>query len=285
MNVQPRLSFALVLLACAAGPLRAASSDATQELPEAAASPAPLPPPPPADTEAAPRRIPEITGPVFHETRSTPYPGGALYLSRGISGSFMGGKNQNLGDKQSLFQWQGEVAYFYSSWLSAGAGFLITAGEPSDSAQKVHNRYFLHVRAHKAWNKVALYGGPRLGLDNLNLLRGSADSAIRRPIKDSNMGLGIDLGGGWKFSRWVGLTFGAAINYSLVGEQGSFLGNEMNIHLLPGIAVDVLAFTDGLRELVPALYLSVEYQSGFLLFERAARRNDRAGIFGISLAF
>jgi hypothetical protein len=179
------------------------------------------------------------------------------------------------------------VSYFYNSWLSAGAGFLITAGEPSDTAQKVHNRYFIHARFHKAWNGLAIYAGPRIGLDNLNVLTGSSnpDSLVRVPIKNSNAGLGLDVGGGWKFSRWVGLTFGGAAEYSLVGEEGSFLGNNLNLHLLPGLAVDLLAFSDRMRQLVPALYFMAEYQSGFLLFEQGGHRHEQAGVCGISLAF
>lgn len=240
----------------------------------------------PSDSAEAPRRIPPI-GPVFREVRSTPYPGGALYLSRGIAGAFLGGQTRNMGEDQSLFQWQGEVAYFYTPWFSAGAGFLVTAGEPSDTAQKVHNRYFLHVRFHKAWNGLAIYAGPRIGLDNLNVLTGSSntDSLVRVPIQNTNAGLGFDVGGGWKFSRWVGLTFGGAAEYSLVGEENSLFGNNLNIHLLPGLAFDILAFSDHLRELVPALYITLEYQSGFLLFERGQHRREEAGIGGISLAF
>jgi hypothetical protein len=237
------------------------------------------------DPETAPvRRIPPVTAPVFHEVRSTPYPGGSLYLSRGIAGAFMGGKTRQ-GTQSYLFQWQGEVAYFYTPWFSAGAGFLITAGEPSSKSSEVRNRYFIHMRFHKIWNKLALYAGPKVGMDNLNVLSESDTSFIRDRIKNTQPSLGIDLGGGWKFSRWVGLTFGVANSYSFVGQKGSFLENELNVHLLPGLAIDLLAFTDTMRELVPAMYLSAEFQSGFLLFEKGARRNDQAGILGISLAF
>lgn len=238
------------------------------------------------DSDEAPRRIPEVTGPVFREVRSIPYPGGALYLTRGIAGAFMGGKVRNLGEQQSLFQWQGEVSYYYTSFFSGGAGFKITAGEPSDTAQKIQNRYFLHARFHKSFDDFAFFIGPDLALDNLNVLKGSpTDSVLQKPFRNTNAGVGLEAGGGWKFSRWVGLTFGGQTEYSLVGEQGSILGNALDIHLLPGIAVDLLSFTDTLRELVPAFYFSLEYQAGYLLFERGQKRHDHAVIGGLSVAF
>lgn len=231
------------------------------------------------------RRIPKVEGPVIHEVRSTPYPGGALYLSRGISGAFMGGKVRNQGEDRSVFQWQGEIAYFYNTWMSAGAGFLITAGEPDADVAEVRNRYFLHARFHKTWSKIALYAGPKLGLDNLNVLKGTDSSSIRQPIRSTQPDLGLEIGGGWKFSRWVGMTFGSGANYSFVNKEGAFLNNELKLRVIPGLAVDVLAFTDTMRELVPALYIALEYQSGFLLFESGARRNDQAVIAGVCLAF
>jgi|GEM_PF-7122895 len=72
------------------------------------------------DFEEPPKRIPDVTGPVFLEVRSIPYPNGAIYVNRGITGSFLGGKHQNLGEAQSLFQWQGELGYCYSPSFSGG---------------------------------------------------------------------------------------------------------------------------------------------------------------------
>jgi hypothetical protein len=248
----------------------------------------------PADSESrdegedAPKRIPDVTGKVFHEVLSIPYPNGAIYLSRGISGAFLGGKHHNLGDPQSLFQWQGEIGYFYTPWFSGGAGYKIIAGEPSNTEQKIVNRYFLLTRFHKAWNRVAIYAGPQLALDNLNVLSGAqtaSDSVLRAPIKNTNAGLGLDLGLGWKFSRWVGFTMGSNVQYSLVGEEDSKNNNALNLHILPGFAVDILSFTETLRELVPAMYVTVEFQEGFLLFEKSGHRNDQAAIMGIGLAF
>jgi hypothetical protein len=37
--------------------------------------------------------------------------------------------------------------------------------------------------------------------------------------------------------------------------------------------------------LVKALYVNVEFQSGFLLFEKTRLRQDWAAVFGIGLAF
>ena len=240
------------------------------------------------DSEDVPKHIPDSTSLDSRAGQSIPYPAGALYIRRGICGAFLGGKHRNMGEQQSLYQWQGEVGYFYTPWFSGGVGFRIKAGEPSDTKQKILNRYFLLTRFHKAWTKTAIYIGPQLGLDNLNVLNGSptgTDSIIQVPIRNTNASLGLDIGGGWKFSRWVGLTLGSNLEYSLVGEEGLPNNNSLNIHVNPGLALNILAFTDHLRNLVPAMYVNVEFQAGFLLLEKNRHRNDQAAVLGIGFAF
>lgn len=237
-----------------------------------------------------PRHIPDQKEKVYREVRSIPYPSGAIYLSKGITGAFLGGKYRNLGEDQSLYQWQGEVGYFYTPWFSAGLAYKIKAGEPNVSKQLVFNRYYANARFHLASSKVAFYVGPQLGMDNLNILSGTPDtdtlgSVIEEPIKNTNAGVGIETGLGWKFARWGGLTMGAVAEYSLVSDENSFFGNDLNLRLIPGISIDLLTFTDTLRELVPALYLTLEAQGGSLLFQRGQKDNDRAFMLGVGLAF
>ena len=270
---------AMALMACAVCSLEAA-----------AISPVAAPADSGDDPDDAPKRPPQSDGPAIRVVRSVPYPAGAMHLDRGITGAFLGGKHQNMGEQQSLYQWQGEVGYYYQPWFSGAVAFRIKAGEPSDKRQKILNRYFLLMRFHKAWSNTAVYIGPQLGLDNLNVLDGTPNikdsvSIIRKPIDTTNASLSLDIGGGWKFSRWVGATLGSSLEYSLVGEEGLPHNNSLNIHVSPGIAVDVLAFTESFRELVPALYINVEFQVGFLLLEKNRHRHDQAAILGIGLAF
>ncbi len=230
--------------------------------------------------------VADPTAPALKDMRSVPYPHGALYLRRGITGAFMGGKHRNMGEDQSLYQWQGEMGYYYTPYFSGGAGFKITAGEPSDTAQKIFNRYFINVRLHHAWETSAVYLGGQLGLGNLNILTGSAkDTKIRTPINNTKPTLGLDLGGGWKFSRYVGATLGSNMEYSLVDEEGVGTTNALNLHLIPGLSLDILAFTETLRELVPALYVNVEFESGYLIFEKSGHKQDQAAVLGVGLAF
>lgn len=233
-----------------------------------------------------PRPIPAQQGRVMRETRSIPYPAGAIYLARGLTGSFRGGKYQNLGEDQSLYQWQGELGFFYTRWLSAGLAFKINAGEPDSQQQRVFNRYYMHARFHKSWSRFALYAGPQVGVDNLNILTGAPDAdSLQKPFNATNAGLGLETGAGWKVSRWVGLTLGSLAEYSLVGDENTIFGNDLNLRILPGASIDLLAFTDTLRELVPALYMNIEYQTGFLLFQRGRKNNDQAFMVGMGVAF
>jgi hypothetical protein len=256
----------LILSVLCAAPLRAAASAAVND----------------ADLES------DLNDPLpsSRTIHSIAYPNGSLYMSRGITGAFLGGKHRNLGEDQSLYQWQGELMYYYQPYFSGGAGFKITAGEPSDTAQKIFNRYFLNVRFHHAWDDVATYAGLQLGMGNLNILTGSPkDTKIKTPIKNTKPTLGLDLGGGWKLSKYLGLTLGSNLEYSLVDEEGVGTTNALNLHINPGLALDLLTFTDTLRELVPALYVYVEYQGGFLIFERSGHRQDQAAVLGLGLAF
>ncbi|MDQ3000252.1 MAG: hypothetical protein M3Y08_03155 [Fibrobacterota bacterium] len=248
------------------------------------------------DPESAPKRIPNVVGPVFHEVRSIPYPNGALYVSQGLNGAFMGGKHRNRGESQSLFQWQGELGYFYTPHLSGGVGFRITAGEPSKEAQKIFNRYFINLRFHQAWDKIALYVGPQLGVGNLNILTDSTSDSTKTAIGNVPFGekikitntkptLSLDCGGGWKFSRYLGATLGGNLEYSLVDEEGVGTTNALNLHINPGLSLDILSFTDTMQELVPAFYLNVEFKFGFLIFERSGHRQDQTAVMGIGLAF
>lgn len=242
----------------------------------------------PFDEDEPPRPIPPQDSLVLREVRSIPYATGALYISKGITGAFLGGKYRNLGEDKSLYQWQGEAGFFYTDWFSAGLAFKIQAGEPSDLEQKVFNRYYGHMRIHKAWTKLAIYTGLQVGVDNLNVLTGTpdgVDTLVQRPIDNTNAGLGLEMGGGWKAGRWWGLTLGTVTEYSLVGDSHSLFGNDLNLRVNPGVAIDVLAFTDTLRELVPALYVNLEFQMGFLLLQRGRRNNDQAFMMGVGLAF
>lgn len=219
-------------------------------------------------------------------TKAVPYPNGAIYLEKGISGAFLGGKHRNLGEDQSLYQWQGEVGYFYTKWFSGGLGFKITAGEPSETAQKIFNRYFILGRFHKAWGNVAVFTGPQLGLSNLNILTGSpTDSLISDPINNTKPTLGLNSGLGWKFSRWAGLTVGSNLEYSLVDEEGVGVKNALNHHFNPGLALDILAFSDTMKHIVPAFFVNVEFQFGLLIFEKRRYRTDRTGVIGVGFAF
>ena len=218
--------------------------------------------------------------------RSVPYPNGAMYLSRGITGTFMGGKRRISEEENFLFQWQGELSYFYNDWFSGGVAFRIIAGEPNSDKQKIVNRYYAQARFHKAWSKAALYIGPQIGVGNINILTDSlAKQNGLEPIKNTLPTLAIDFGGGWKFSRYVGLTTGSNLEYSMVDEDKDGLSNSLNMHLSPGLALDVLAFTDSLQELVPAFYVYVESQMGFLLSDASGSRRDFAYVIGVGLAF
>jgi hypothetical protein len=268
-----RAALVLALLGCVQGLARAGSIEG----PRGEAGEAPVEPlkNPPLDSIRAPK------------VSSVPYPNGAIYLGRGITGTFMGGRRALDEETQYSFQWQGELSYYYSSSISGGLGFRIIAGEPNSDKQKIVNRYFLHLRYHKAWEKVALYAGPQVGLGNFNVKLDSLGTLNRldSSLEETKPTVALDFGGGWKFSRPLGLTLGTNLEYSMVDEDRPGVNNSMNLHVFPGISWDILSLAGSLRALVPAFYVHVETQVGFLLSEATGPKSDIAYIGGLGLAF
>ncbi len=224
--------------------------------------------------------------------KTIPYPSGALYIDQGLCGAFMGGKVQTDGDSKSLFQWQGEMSYYYVPYFSGGFGFRIRAGEPSDSAQIILNRYFLLMRFHFTTNNFAFFIGPKIGVDNLNViqdttLKTSPTKILNPLLENNNVSFALDLGGGINFYKWFGLTLGSNIEYSrlLFGNQTIDGDNTLNIHLSPGVAFNLLNLSPSLHKVVPAINLYIEYQKGFLLLAQKNRATDDAWVGGLGLAF
>lgn len=217
---------------------------------------------------------------------SVPLPNGNVHLARGLTASFAGGRSRNYGEDQSLFQWQGEVGYLYRPWFSGGFGFRINAGEPSEATQKIKNRYFILSRFYWPHDFWTAYAGLQLGIDNLNIINAPVDSLdLRDPLRNTNASLALEIGGGWKPLPYAGLTFAHRIEGSLVGTEESDQGGALNFRTLPGVAVDLLQFSESLRESVRAFYLTTEWQFGRLILEKQSFREDFAWIFGFSLAF
>ena len=216
---------------------------------------------------------------------SIPYPGGGIYMSRGIYTTLAGGQYHNFGDTNNLYQWQGEAGYYYTPWFSGGIGFRMQAGQPSDASQVIRNRFFVLGRFHKSWSRVAGYLGTEIGMDDINISLSPSDSNLSQPLSRINAGLGFQFGLGWKFSRYLGATFGQSFETSFVGEASDRPGGgSLNFHTLPGLAVDVLAFTPSLKKKVRALDVFVELQFGRLVLQNKSSQ-DFAWITGGSLVF
>lgn len=226
---------------------------------------------------------------------SIPYPNAAMYLHRGIYASFTGGgANTQARDTLSghvawgspVFQWQGEMGYYYTQWFSAGVGFRINAGAPTDSIQTVENRYFLVARLHHAWPKVAAFVGMRLGMDDVNFSLVPSDSiTLEERISESQTGIGVAAGIGWKFSRYAGLTFGQRADLSLVRQTAHGPSRSINLLTQPGLALDLVRVFPSLGENVKALYLLTEWQFGQALHEYGPMTRQFAWITGVNVAF
>ena len=236
----------------------------------------------------------DVMGPVqplvkipYKLENSIPYPNGGIYLPHGIYASMAVGQHSNSGQPQSLYQWQGELSYYYTPWFSGGIGFKMVAGQPSDSSQVIRNRFFILSRFHKSWSEVSSYVGAQIGLDDINVSLTSLDTGnFRQPLRNLNAGMGLELGAGWKFSRFAGATLAERFEASFVGEATpNPEAGSINFHTLPGVALDILAIAPPLRKNVKAFYAFTELQFGWLLLENQSRSEDFSWIAGLSLAF
>jgi hypothetical protein len=226
---------------------------------------------------------------------SIPYPNAGMYLHRGIYGSFTGGRyatqdqdtaTSELSWQDPLFQWQGELGYFYTEWFSAGVGFRIIAGSPNDEQQTVKNRYFLLTRVHKSWPRAAMFLGTRVGVDDVSFTLLSDDTTgVGGRLRESNVGVGAAFGWGWKFSRYAGLTFGQRVDVSLVRQNPSSPHRGLNFMTQPGAAFDLVRVFPSLGDNVKAFYLLSEFQSGQTVTERGKLTRQDSWILGVSMAF
>ena len=220
---------------------------------------------------------------------SIPYPNAGMYLYRGIYGSFTGGRFHETDStavetwKDPIFQWQGEVSYFYTDWFSSGFGFKINSGE-TQGRQFVENRYFLLGRFHKAWRRAAVYSGINLGVNDVSVSLSSVDTlGFDEPLQETNAAIGLETGGGWKFSKYVGATLGQRVDVSIAPRVSG--KRAISFHTQPGLALDMTRVAPSLRESVKALYILGEGQFGQQLTDEGDWGRDFAWIVGISLAF
>lgn len=212
-------------------------------------------------------------------------------MEQGLIGTFAGGRMRDLNESLSLYQWQGEIAFAYKPWLTAGAGFRIKAGEPNTDQQKVENRYFVVARFHKAFRKVDLYGGPQIGVDDLNLTESTPDTTGENLISDTfnkiGAGLGIEFGVGYKPFPWGGITLGHRFEWSL-GNLTALTpdaSETFNFRAFPGLSFDILHWTPDLGRSVHAFNLFLEAQSGYSFVVGARRRVETALVGGFTLGF
>ncbi len=227
---------------------------------------------------------------------SIPYPNAGVFMHRGIYGSFAGGRwkgqaaDTATGDpvwQDPLYQWQGELGYFYTHWFSGGVGFRINAGSPNDELQTVKNRYFVMLRVHRSWPSAAVYLGARVGVDDVSfaLLAKDDTTGLGGRLSESNAGVGLAFGSGWKFSRHLSATFGQRVDVSLVRQNPDNPHRTLEFLSQPGLALDLVKVFPSLGENLKAFYLFTEWQAGQTLSERGDWLRQSSWITGLSMGF
>jgi hypothetical protein len=123
-------------------------------------------------------------------------------------------------------------------------------------------------------------------VDDVNFSLISSDSAaLTEPFRETNAGLGFEVGGGWKFSRLAGATMGQRMDVSLVRQSVDNPNRALNFTTQPGLAIDMVRVHPVLGTNVKAFYMLTELQFGQTLTEQGNWTRNFAWILGLSVAF
>lgn len=226
---------------------------------------------------------------------SIPLPHQSAYAAKGVSIGIAGGVVNPTENCDCLGLWQGQVEYFYTSFLSMGADVRFFGGDLDDDKMLMYQRYRISAKAHLAFSSFDIYLAPLLGMENTNLeefreewdnrsdhwWRGGDDADSVRYIENcekmfslDGFSGGVDLGLGWKFSKYVGVSGSALYEYNFSGAQ--------LLTLSPGLALDLRQVWPWAKKRLLSSWLSFEFMAQ-RYFNRGVSNWLSAGVLGIQI--
>ncbi|SHI76622.1 hypothetical protein SAMN05720471_10726 [Fibrobacter sp. UWP2] len=183
-----------------------------------------------------------------------PLPHQSAYTGVGLGVGIGAGIFNPTEDCDCLGIWQDQLEYFYTDWLSAGVDVRFFGGDLDGETNVLYQRYRGNVRFHFPFNSFDLFLAPVFGLENTDIeeIRDEWDHRENRwwlpgaevevdstrKIDDcekmfslDGFSVGAEMGLGWRFSKFFGLTGSALYEYNFSAAQ--------LLTLSPGVAFNL----------------------------------------------
>lgn len=173
----------------------------------------------------------------------------SVYQEKGLSVGVAGGLFYPSEKCDCLGIWQGQLEYYYSSWVSGGIDVRFFGGDLDSDVMILYQRYRMNTRFHLAFKTVDMFLSPVFGLESTDIqeFRDEWDNREEewwRPGIDldsvvhhkdcekmfmlDGFSVGAEFGAGWRFSKLFGITGDAMYEYNFSGAH--------LLTLTPGVA-------------------------------------------------
>ena len=195
----------------------------------------------------------------------------SVYQEKGFSVGVAGGVFYPSEKCDCLGIWQGQLEYYYSSWISGGIDVRFFGGDLDSDVMILYQRYRMNTRFHLAFKTVDLFLSPVFGLESTDIqeFRDEWDNREEewwRPGMDldsvvhhkdcekmfmlDGFSVGAEFGAGWRFSKLFGITGDAMYEYNFAGAH--------LLTLTPGVAFSLRDVWPWAYKNLASVWFSVE---------------------------
>lgn len=232
---------------------------------------------------------------VFAEDRNIPLPSQSAYVGKGISVGIGAGIFNPTKDCDCLGVWQGQLEYFYSETISGGIDVRFFGGDLDPDVMVMNQRYRMIAKFHFPFKNLDFYVSPVFGLESTNIetFREEWDNREEnwwRPGSDRDndesewdcekmfslegFSMGAEIGAGWSFSRFFGITGSSSYEYNFARAQ--------LLNLTPGVAFNLREVWPWAKQTLLSVWISVEV--GFQrYFNRGVDEWASSGFLGLQI--
>lgn len=173
--------------------------------------------------------------------KNIPLPKQSAYTETGLSVGIGVGIFNPTEDCDCLGVWQGQGEFFYKDWISGGIDVRFFGGDLDAESMILYQRYRLFSRFHFVLtNNFDIYLSPVLGLESTDISEFRKEMNNKKDWREKNEDLfdtlnqetickkmfsldgfssGLEIGMGWAFSKYVGITSSAQYEYSFSKSQ------------------------------------------------------------------
>lgn len=238
---------------------------------------------------------------LFAEEADTPkrssvaLPGQSAYIGEGLSLGLAVGVFNPIEDCDCMGSWQGQLEFFYKKWVSGSFEVRFFGGDLDSDVMLMFQRYRINVRLHQPFERLSLFEGLFLGLENLSIAEFKSqvqgeesshrhrwwnghesedadsvdkDDHCREYFAMDGFSVGLAVGGGYNVSRYFALT-------SMVQAEYNF-SDRVLLSVVPGVAFNLWQAWAWAKQALRSTWIS---------FEVGGQRYVSGGVKGWSNTF